>query len=71
VPDLGFKRDLPDDLVITPYASLLGLSINPQAVLKNLAHLQDLEMTGRFGLYEAIDYTQARLLEDQKYAIVK
>ena len=71
VPDLGFKRDLPDDLVITPYASLLGLSINPQAVLKNLAHLQALKMTGRFGLYEAIDYTQTRLSEDQKYAIVK
>ena len=22
VPDLGYKRDLPDDLVVTPYASL-------------------------------------------------
>jgi cyclic beta-1,2-glucan synthetase len=30
VPDLGFKRDLPDDLVITPYASLMGLSLQPQ-----------------------------------------
>jgi cyclic beta-1,2-glucan synthetase len=71
VPDLGYKRDLPDDLVIAPYASLLGLSLQPQAVLKNLAHLQDLNMFGRFGLYEAVDYTQARLPLDQKHAIVK
>jgi len=49
VPDLGYKRDLPDDLVIAPYASLLGLSLLPQAVLENMAHLEQLDMLGRFG----------------------
>ncbi len=71
VPDLGYKRDLPDDLVVTPYASLLGLSLQPRAVLSNLAQLQDLNMLGRFGLYEALDYTTARLPLDQKHAIVQ
>ena len=71
VPDLGYKRDLPDNLVVAPYASLLGLSLQPQAVLNNLAHLQDLNMLGRFGLYEALDYTQARLPLDQRHAIVQ
>jgi cyclic beta-1,2-glucan synthetase len=71
VPDLGYERDLPDDLVVAPYASLLGLSLQPQAVLNNVGHLQDLNMLGRFGLYEALDYTQARLPLDQKHAIVQ
>jgi cyclic beta-1,2-glucan synthetase len=70
VPELGYKRDLPDDMVVASYASVLGLSLQPQAVLRNLAHLQDLNMLGRFGLYEALDYTQARLPAGQKHAIV-
>jgi cyclic beta-1,2-glucan synthetase len=71
IPDLGYKRDLPDNLVVAPYASMLGLSLQPQMVLNNLTRLQDLNMLGRFGLYEAIDYTQARLHLNQKYAIVQ
>ncbi len=61
VPDLGYKRDLPDDLVISPYASLIGLSLQPQAVLENMTHLEQLNMLGRFGFYEALDYTKTRL----------
>ncbi len=71
VPDLGYKRDLPDNLVIAPYASLLGLSLQPQAVLNNLARLKTLKMVGRFGLYEALDYTPTRMPVDQKHAIVQ
>jgi cyclic beta-1,2-glucan synthetase len=71
VPDLGYKRDLPDDLVITPYASLLGLSLQPKAVLKNMAHLEELNMLGRFGFYEALDTTKTRMPIGQTKAIVK
>jgi cyclic beta-1,2-glucan synthetase len=71
VPSLGYKRDLPEDLVITPYASLLGLSLQPQAVLKNMVHLQELNMLGRFGLYESLDYTKTRLPSGQTHAIVQ
>ena len=71
VPDLGYKRDLPDDLVIAPYASLLGLSLQPQAVLENMAHLEQLNMLGRFGFYEALDYTKTRLPAGQAHAIVQ
>ena len=38
VPDLGYQREMHDDLVIAPYASLMGLSLQPQAVLENMAH---------------------------------
>ncbi len=71
VPNLGYKRDLPDDLVITPYASLMGLGLQPQAVLKNMAHLERLEMLGRFGFYEALDYTKTRLPSGESRAIVQ
>jgi cyclic beta-1,2-glucan synthetase len=71
VPDLGYKRDLRDDLVIAPYASLMGLSLQPQAVLENMAHLEQLNMLGRFGLYEALDYTKTRLPAGQAHAIVQ
>jgi cyclic beta-1,2-glucan synthetase len=71
VPDLGYKRDLPDDLVITPYASMLGLSLEPQAVLKNMARLEQLNMLGRFGFYEALDFTETRLPAGQAHAIVQ
>jgi cyclic beta-1,2-glucan synthetase len=71
VPDLGYKRELHDDLVIAPYASLLGLSLQPQAVLKNMAHLEQLNMLGRFGFYEALDYTKTRLPAGQAHAIVQ
>jgi cyclic beta-1,2-glucan synthetase len=71
VPDLGYKRELHDDLVITPYASLLGLSLQPQAVLENMAHLEQMNMLGRFGFYEALDYTKTRLPAGQAHAIVQ
>ncbi|MFC1936214.1 GH36-type glycosyl hydrolase domain-containing protein [Chloroflexota bacterium] len=71
IPDLGYKRDLPDDLVITPYASLIGLSLQPQAVLENMVHLEQLNMLGRFGFYESLDYTKKRLPNGQTYAIVQ
>ena len=71
VPALGYKRDLPDDLVIAPYASLLGLSLQPQFVLENMARLEKLNMLGRFGFYEAIDYTKTRMPAGQTHAIVQ
>jgi cyclic beta-1,2-glucan synthetase len=70
-PGLGFKRGLADDLVITPYASLLALPFEPQAVSRNMAHLTELGMMGRYGFYEALDYSPARLELGQSAAIVR
>jgi len=71
VPDLGISRDIPEDLVITPYASMLGLSLQPQEVMANLARLENLHMLGRFGFYEAIDYAKTRLPVGKSHAIVQ
>jgi cyclic beta-1,2-glucan glucanotransferase len=70
-PRLGFKRGLTADLVVSPYASLLALSLRPQAVLRNVADLIELGALGGYGLYEAIDYTPTRLPPRQTHAIVR
>lgn len=71
VPGLGFKRGLADDLVIAPYASLLALPLRPQAVMDNVRHLAQLGMLGFYGLYEAVDFTPARLTLGKKFEIVR
>ena len=71
VPGLGLKRGLGDDLVVAPYASLLALSIRPRAVLDNLNQLETLGAMGRYGLFDAIDYTRSRLPMGRRHAIVR
>ncbi len=71
VPGLGLKRGLGDDMVIAPYASALALMVDPQAACANLKRLESLGFHGPFGLYEAIDYTPARLARGQSHAVVQ
>ncbi len=71
VPGLGRKRGLAEDLVIAPYATLLALPVAPRAVLRNMDALIAEGLLGRYGFYEAIDYTTARLPVGQKSAIVR
>src|SRR4030042_6774632 len=61
VPGLGFKRGLGDDLVVTPYASLMALGYNPHAGAQNLGSLIELNSFGLYGLYESINLTAHRL----------
>jgi cyclic beta-1,2-glucan synthetase len=71
VPGLGYKRGLAEDLVITPYASILALPYRAKEVLKNIRLLLDLNMRGRYGFYEAVDFTQIRLPLGHPFAIVR
>lgn len=71
VPELGYKRELHEDLVVTPYASLMGLSLQPHQVLENMTRLEQENMLGRFGFYEALDYTKTRMPKYQTQAIVR
>jgi cyclic beta-1,2-glucan synthetase len=56
-PGLGLKRGLGDDLVIAPYATMLALMVDPEPSLKNLRRLRGEGLEGRYGMYEAVDYT--------------
>ena len=64
VPGLGLRRGLSEDRVITPYASLLGLSIRPGAVVENVGALKVAGMLGTYGLFEALDSTPERQTAD-------
>ncbi len=71
VPGLGFQRGLADDLVIAPYASALALMVAPEKACLNLEQLTKAGFEGKFGFYEAIDYTPSRLLRGQSRAVVR
>ncbi|OGD16307.1 MAG: cyclic beta 1-2 glucan synthetase [Candidatus Aminicenantes bacterium RBG_16_66_30] len=71
VPGLGFKRDLGEDLVVAPYASILALMVSPGDAFKNLRRMADNGFLGRYGFYEAIDYTASRLPRGKPFAVVK
>lgn len=71
VPGLGFKNDLAHDLVIAPYASLLAMMVRPAAACANLESMSHLGYEGRYGFYEAIDHTPARLAPRQNEGIVR
>jgi len=71
VPGLGCKRGLGEDLVIAPYASLIALPVQPQAVAQNVTGLIERQMLGHYGFYEAIDYTPSRLPLGHESAVVQ
>ncbi len=70
VPGLGLRRGLTRDLVIAPYASALALAIDPVAAQANLKRLEKLGAAGRYGLWEAIDFTPDRTGSDRPFAPV-
>ncbi|MBC7873032.1 MAG: cyclic beta 1-2 glucan synthetase, partial [Ferruginibacter sp.] len=71
VPGLGFKRGLGEDLVISPYSTVMGLMVSPKESYDNLQVLKEDGFEGRYGFFEAIDYTPSRLLRKQNYAVIK
>jgi cyclic beta-1,2-glucan synthetase len=71
VPDLGFKRGLKDDVVVASYACVLALPFALPAVMANLDRLDELGLGGRYGLYEAVDFTAARLDPGARWAVVR
>ena len=71
VPGLGFKRGLGEDLVIAPYASALALMVAPEAACSNLQELAAGGLAGKYGFYEAVDYTPSRLRRGETRAVVR
>jgi len=71
VPGLGLKRGLAEDLVIAPYASALALMVAPEEACLNLERLAAEGFEGRYGFYDAIDYTPSRLPRGQSNAAVR
>lgn len=60
VQKLGLKRGLDSETVISPYSTFLTLTLAPQVSLKNLLRLEKMGMTGKYGFFEAVDFSRGR-----------
>src|SRR4029077_12375856 len=65
------KRGLSENAVVAPYATALATMVAPAASARNLARLAAVGASGRYGFYEALDYTRSRLPEGKDCAIVR
>ena len=71
VPGLGLKRGLGENRVIAPYATGLAAMVDPVAAVENYAALAAMGAQGRYGFYEAMDFTASRLPAAHDVAIVR
>lgn len=71
VPALGLQRGLGRDLVVSPYATALALTVRPALATSNLKALAGLQLIGRYGFFEAADFTPERVPTGERFAIVR
>ena len=71
VPGLGMRSGLVREVVVSPYSVFLALNVNAKTAVHNLERLEKIGALGKYGFYEAIDYTQARMQKGKKKRIVK
>jgi cyclic beta-1,2-glucan glucanotransferase len=71
IPGLGLKRGLSENAVVAPYATALAAMVDPGAAAQNFDRLAAIGARGRYGFYEALDYTRTRLPEGKDVAIVR
>ncbi len=56
MPGLALKPGLDDDLVVSPYSTMLALMVDPVAAIDNLRRLHNFDLEGPMGFYESIDF---------------
>ncbi len=71
VPGLGLKRGLSENVVVAPYATALASMVEPSAAVGNFSALAKAGGCGRYGWYEALDYTPGRVPEGKTVAVVR
>jgi cyclic beta-1,2-glucan synthetase len=70
VPGLGLKRGLNENIVVAPYATALASMVEPTAAVRNFSRLAEVGGCGRYGWYEALDFTPGRIPEGKTVAVV-
>ncbi|WP_084813680.1 GH36-type glycosyl hydrolase domain-containing protein [Desulfogranum japonicum] len=58
VPHLSLKGGSEDQLVVSPYAALLALSISPRETVKNIKMMAELGIFGAYGFFESMDFSR-------------
>lgn len=69
-PNIAIKKDY-ETLVVSPYSSIMSLEVDFNNSIKNINKLRQMGALGRYGFYEAIDFTSKRLPNNSRYCIVK
>ncbi|QGU96105.1 cyclic beta 1-2 glucan synthetase [Clostridium bovifaecis] len=71
VPGIGLKRGLKNELVVSPYSTVMALQVDTKSSISNMIRLKEEGLEGRYGFYEAIDYTKDRMPKGEKSSIIK
>jgi cyclic beta-1,2-glucan synthetase len=71
VPGLGLKRGLIEDLVVSPYSTILASNVLPEQAIENLRTLEREGALSRYGFYEALDYTPERVKKGERCTLVR
>lgn len=71
IPGLGLKRGLEDELVVSPYSSILFLEYEPTEVINNLKQLEKYKMRWKYGFFDSLDFTKERILNKKEYEPVQ
>jgi len=71
IDGVGLKRGLANEVVVSPYSTVLALQIDFRGAYDNLKKLISEGLEGRYGFYEAVDYTKNRIPKEGSKAIIK
>ncbi len=71
IPDLGLKRGLSRDVVVSPYATFLTLPFEARGAVDNIKRMSKKGMEGEYGFYEAVDYMPRATSIGEDPALVK
>lgn len=66
VPGIGLKRGLEQEIVVSPYSSIMTLPYDTKGSIENLKRLYDNKAYGRYGFIEAIDYSEEKAKDEAK-----
>jgi cyclic beta-1,2-glucan synthetase len=70
VPSLALRKNGSEPLIVSPYSTVLALSVDPQGALSNLRRMHTQGWFGPYGFYEAADYSHRRFFGAQ-YELVQ
>lgn len=68
VQKLGLSGGLDWETVVSPYSTFLTLTTAPQISLKNLSRLESMGVSGKYGFFEAVDFTRK---ENGDFSVVR
>src|ERR1051326_7017541 len=70
VPGLGLKRGLIEDLVVSPYSTIIASNVLPHEAMQNLRALERSGGLSSYGFYDALDFTPERVKKGEHCTIV-